>query len=90
MPKQKVTSEVQINFKEGKRTIEMLMKDHYEIENCEKGKIVMLNLIIGETYTGIFKGIDDEEEIILGSISSENTIGIKLEWLKSYFEQVSS
>jgi hypothetical protein len=29
-------------------------------------------------------------EITLGSISSENIIAIKLEWLESYFEQVSS
>lgn len=90
MSKQTVTAEVEIDFKEGKRTIEMVMKEPCEIEDCEKGKAVMLNLRNGETYTGIFKGMDGDEDIMLGSLSGKNTIGLKVGWLNDYFEQVGS
>ena len=61
MSKQTVTAEVEIDFKDGKRTIEMVMKEQYEIEDCEEGEAVMLNLRNGETYTGVFKGMDGEK-----------------------------
>jgi hypothetical protein len=67
-----VTAEVEIDFKEGKRTIEMELKEPHEIEDCEEGKAVMLNLRNGETYTGIFKGMDGDEDIMLGSLSGGN------------------
>lgn len=88
MSKQTVTAEVEIDFKEGKRTIAMVMKEPHEIEDCEEGKAVMLNLRNGETYTGIFKGMDGDEDIRLGSLSGKNTIGLKVGWLNDYFEQV--
>lgn len=87
MSKTTVTAEVEIDFKDGKRTIEMVMKEPYEIEYCEEGKAVMLNLRNGETYTGIFKGMDGDEDIMLGSLSGGNTIGLKVGWLNDYFEQ---
>lgn len=90
MSKQTVTAEVEINFKEGKRTIEMIMKEPYEIEDCEEGKAVMLNLHNGETYTGIFKGMDGYEDIMLESLSGKSTIGLKLTWVCDYFEQLGS
>lgn len=90
MSKQTVTAEVEINFKEGKRTIEMVMKEPYEIEDCEEDKAVMLNLHNGETYTGIFKGMDGHEDIMLESLSGKSTIGLKLAWVCDYFEQLGS
>lgn len=90
MSKQTVTVEVEIDFKEGKKTIEMIIKDPYEIEDCEEGKVVILNLINGKIYTGIFKGMDGDEDIMLGSLSGKNTIGLKVGWLNEYLEQVSS
>lgn len=79
-----------VTAKEGKRTVEMELKEPHEIENCEEGKAVMLNLRNGETYTGIFKGMDDDEYIMLGSLSGGNTIGLKVNWVNDYFEQVGS
>ena len=35
-------AEVEIDFKDGKITIEMVMKEPYEIEDCEEGKAVMV------------------------------------------------
>lgn len=82
-----VTAEVEIDFKEGKKTIEMFLKKPYEIEDCTEGKAVCLNLKNGETYTGIFKGMDDNE-IALGALSGKSSIGLKLGGVKDYFEQV--
>lgn len=90
MSEKKVKAEVEIDCKEGKKTIEMVMKEPYDIEDCEEGKVVMLNLRNGETYTGIFKGMDGDEDIMLASLSGKNTIGLKIAWLNDYFEQVGS
>ena len=87
MENQTVTAEVEINFAEGKKTIEMLLKSPSEIDDCEEGKAIVLNLRNGETYTGIFKGVDDEE-IMLGSLSGKGAIGLKAFWVRDYFEQV--
>ena len=87
---QTVTAKVEIDFKEGKRTIEMELKEPYEIENCEEGKAVIINLRNGETYTGIFKGMDGDEDIMIGSLSGKNIIGLKVNWIEDYFEQVGS
>lgn len=89
LSKTTVTAKVEMDFKNGKRTIQMELKEPNEIENCEEGKAVMLNLRNGETYNGIFKGMNDDE-IVLGSLSGNNTIGLKLNWLNDYFEQVGS
>ena len=43
MAKQTVTAEVEIDLKDGKRTIEMVMKEPYEIEDCEEGKAALLS-----------------------------------------------
>ena len=40
MSKQTVTAEVEIDFKDGKRTIEMVIKEQYEIEDWEEGKTI--------------------------------------------------
>jgi len=86
----RVTAEVEIDFKEGKRTIEMELKEPHEIEDCEEGKVVMLNLRNGETYTGVFKGMDGEDDIMLSSLSGGYAIGLKVNWVNDYFEQVVS
>jgi len=84
---QTVTAEVEINFKDGKKTIQMEMKIPCEIENCEEGKAVVLKLKNGDTYTGIFRGMDDED-ILLGSLKYNSTIGVNLSSIENYFEQI--
>jgi len=34
--------------------------------------------------------MDGNEDIMLGSLSGKNTIGLKVGWLNDYFEQVGS
>lgn len=69
-----------------KATLEI--KDKSKLEDCENDKRVMLNFLNGESYIGFFKGID-EEEIILQSILRNNTVGLPLNMLKDYAEEVS-
>lgn len=78
--------EAEINFADGKRTIEMELKEDYEIHDCEVEKVVMLNICNGEKYTGIFKGMNDDE-IMLGSLSGKNTIGLSIAVVNDYFEE---
>ena len=67
-----VKAEVEFDFKDGKRTISMELKEPREIEDCEEGKAVILNLRNGETYTGIFKGMDGDEDIMLRSLNNKS------------------
>ena len=44
MSEQKIIATVEIDFKEGKKSIEMELKQGFEIEDCEENKVVVLNL----------------------------------------------
>lgn len=67
----------------------MELKENYEIEDCEEGKVIVLNLCNGETYTGIFKGIDGQD-IIIESLNSQNTIGLRASFINDYFEEIKN
>lgn len=84
-----LTAEVEIEFKDGKVAIEMISKETYEIEDCEIDKVVILNLCNGETYTGIFKGMDGDD-VMLGLISGNNTIGLSTSVINDYLEQTTN
>lgn len=84
-----ITAEVEIDFKDGKRTIEMRLKEDWEIEECEYGKLIMLNLCNGETYTGVFKGINGQD-IMIESLSRQNTIGLRASFINDYFEEIKN
>lgn len=68
------------------KTKQAYLRDAEEIENLEEGKEVVLIFANGEEYTGIFKGLDDEQ-IILKALDSESMIGLPLNMLKSYLER---
>ena len=82
-----IIAEVEIDFPDGTRTIEMLKKDRHEIENCKEGKVVMLCMKNGQVYTGKFKN-SDEDDIIIESISSNYSIGLPDTGLGYYFEEI--
>lgn len=84
-----LTAEIEIDYKDGKVAIEMISKEDYEIEDCEIGKVIILNLCNGETYTGIFKGMDGDD-VMIGSLSGKHTIGLSTSVIESYLEQISS
>lgn len=85
-----LTFEVEVNFPDGQRTITMIEKAPYELDDCEEGKVICLNLRNNETHTGIFKGMDGDEDIMLGSLSGKHTLGYKVNWLVNYLEEVRS
>lgn len=86
----KIIAKVEIDFNGRKRIIEMELKEPHEIEDCEDGKVVILYLCNGETYTGFFEGMDGNEYIVLGALSGGDTIGLKVNTVNDYFEQVGS
>ena len=52
--------------------------------------------VYGDLYNNCDRGVNqnfivrDNEDIMLGSLSGKNTIGLKFGWLNDYFEQVGS
>jgi hypothetical protein len=63
-----------------------VLKRGNEIEACKKGKLMHLEFN-DESYTGIFHGIYDDY-IMLKSLSSDRVIGLPINRLKSYFEEL--
>lgn len=86
--KQALTLEYTMPFPAGPQTITMQEKALYEINDCEIGKAIVLNLRNGDVYTGLFKGMDGDEVIMLGALSGSGRIGLKVNWLENYLEQV--
>ena len=68
------------------KTKQAYLRDAEEIENLEEGKEVVLMFDNGDEYTGIFKGLDDEQ-IILKALESDSMIGLPLSRLKGYLER---
>lgn len=84
-----LTVTVEVNFPSGKREIEMSVKKGYDIEECEEGLVVCLNLLNGETHTGIFKGMADED-VKLGSLSGKHMLGYNINWISTYYEEIKA
>ena len=82
----KIIGTVEVNFKDGKREVKMELKNPQELYNCEEGKAVVLILHNEEEYTGIFKGMD-EDDVMLGSLSGEYTVGLNVNAIATYFEE---
>jgi sRNA-binding regulator protein Hfq len=68
------------------KTKQAYLRDAKEIGNLEEGKEVVLLFVNGEQYTGIFKGLDDED-ILLKALNSDDMIGLPLNMLKGYMER---
>jgi len=78
---------IEIDFNGVKETYPCVLKQANEIDECEEGKIVVLCLKNGEVYTGVFKGIDDDDEdVMLESLNKKHTIGLKTYWIKEFYE----
>lgn len=79
------TATIEINFKEGKKTIEVTLKKKHQIEECEEGKVVILRMKNGDTFTGLFKGMDESTIMITGLFSS-NVMGVNIRSVDDYLE----
>lgn len=69
------------------KVYQMTENESYEIEDCDEGKVVIINLINGNSYTGIFHGMDGDI-VLLKSIKSSSVVGLEIDWIKSYLEEI--
>lgn len=81
-----ITATVEVNFPDGKRTIIMVRKKGHDIEECDEGKVVILNLVNNDSLTGIFKGMAGDD-VKLGSLDGKHTLGYNVKWVRNYFEE---
>ena len=85
---QTVIATVEIDLPTGKKIIKMELKDGHEIEDCDEDKVIVCTLKNGDEYTGIFKGLDGNEDVILDSLSGDSRIGLKISWIIRYLEEL--
>lgn len=84
----KVTATVSVELPSGTKEITARMKAPEDIENCKKGNILVILLTNGEQYSGYFEGYDDDE-LHLKSFSNNNLCGLKIEWIRYFFEEIT-
>lgn len=80
--------EIKIALSNGERNVTLVEKKLIDIEKCEDGKIILISLNNGETYTGIYKGMDGKFTLMLGSTSSSQVIGVPTVWVTEYYEEI--
>jgi hypothetical protein len=88
MSEQQVIVTVEIEFPVGKKEIKMQAKDRDQISECAENKVVVIYLVDGQQYTGIFKGMDGSDDIMLSNLLGKNTIGLQVNWIKAYLEEI--
>jgi len=88
MSEQQAIATVAIEFPEGKKEIQMEVKNGDQISECAENKVVVIYLVDGDQYTGIFKGMDGSDDIMLSSLSGKNTIGLQVCWIKTFLEEI--
>lgn len=69
------------------KDLQMLVRGAEEIDDCEKGKLVILIGADNSQWTGTFVGVDDENAIIK-SLESESQIGLPLDGLVCFLEEL--
>jgi hypothetical protein len=74
-------------FTEPKKTIQAEKKSIHDIGECKKGKIVVL-IRGGQSLTGIFKRLDDDETIVLKSLTSKGVTGFNASAFNYYWEEI--
>lgn len=85
---EEIRAEVTIETNEGDKTYEMVAKTPYEIEDCEKGKLVVLIGRDGSQWSGIFNSCDDEDVVISAIDEPSRKIAFPLDGIDVYFEEI--
>jgi hypothetical protein len=70
------------------KSVEMTSKERHEIVECEAGKTVWIRLVNDEDYFGIFRGRVGNSEIMVQSLDSSSTIGLKVDWIQHFFQEL--
>ena len=64
------------------------LKKRSELKNCEEGKQITLNFMNEECYTGLFRGFDGDDTIMLEGLISKKMIGLPFGKLDDYIEEI--
>lgn len=84
---EEIRADVVLEINGEEKTIEMLLKESDEIQDCEKGKIVVLLTHDGNQWVGHFQSCDGEN-VSIKPIGSLLSLSFELEWFNEYLEEV--
>jgi len=88
MEEEEIRAEVTINTKDGSKTYEMAVNHPAYLDDCEKGKLVVLIGHDESQWTGILDSVD-EDDVIIGSIDyPEKKIALPLGGIALYLEEI--
>lgn len=83
-----ISAEAEIIINGKKKNIPMALKYKEDISECEVDKVCMISLIDGQSINGIIKGMSGEDEFLLKALNSEIVIGLRVDWVAHYFEEI--
>lgn len=83
---EEVRAEVTLKINGEEKTIEMLLKESDEIEDCEKGRIVILLTHDGNQWTGRFK-YSDGENVTIEPLDGGRALAFEADWFNEYLEE---
>ena len=85
---EEVRAEVGIKINGVEKDYEMVIRETYEIEDCEDGKIVLLLGHDGSQWTGRFRGTYDEDIILESLDNPTSRIALNSDGVGMYFEEI--
>lgn len=90
MSEERIVATVTIpNYKgEGDKDFEMLVRNPYELDECEKGKIVILIGADQSQWTGTFVSADDDD-VIIESLEGKSQVGFPIDGLVCFLEEIT-
>jgi hypothetical protein len=90
MSEERIVATVTIpRYKGGEdKDLEMLVRNPYDLDDCEKGKTVILIGNDQSQWTGTFVSVDDED-VIIESLESNDQIGFPIDGLVCFLEEIT-
>ena len=88
MEEEEIRAEVTINTKDGSKTYEMVVNHPAYLDDCEKGKLVVLIGHDNSQWSGIFDSVDDEDVIIESIDTPGRKIALPLGVIALYLEEI--
>jgi hypothetical protein len=80
-------AKVEVTIGDEEKTIDMLLKSSDELDECEKGKIIMLILKDNKTWSGTLENFDGEN-IELKPLTGGRSLGFEINWVAEYLEEM--
>ena len=82
---------IKINFSEGKKEVDMIVKHSFQLQNCDSNKLISLQMTNGTVTNGYFKSMNtDSGNMIIEVLPEKKETEIDNYYVKKlYFESVS-